>query len=130
MLRRLAFLGLIGLALAGCSPVEAPSTTAEATPCASLWVVYSASCAQCRYIKPLVLRLQEEHGGRVGGGIVLAEEAQGRQLRQQYGIRCTPGTVVLAADGSLLAGPACGPLGYAALKAMLEEALEDGRCCS
>ena len=96
--------------------------------CVRVCVIYSSWCIQCRYLKPMAARLAAEHQGQVKADIVPADSAEGKALRERYGVRGQPCALMLDANGRLLAGPRCGPLSYPVLEEMLAEAARSGEC--
>ncbi|MDI7276542.1 MAG: hypothetical protein QME94_11230 [Anaerolineae bacterium] len=130
--RWLIALGALLIAACACS-VGAPrvETVRPPTPdgaCLQVYVLYSTSCLQCRYMKPAAERLAHEQGGRVRVSLVPAESDEGRRLRQRHAIRCLPAVQIVDAGGRPLGGVRCGFATYDGLLSMVEEALGTSDC--
>jgi len=123
-LARLGFLAALACLIGTCSsqPGAARAEPTGRNGSLQLYVLYSGSCVQCRLTKPLVSRFADDHPGQLSWAMVLLEENQGRQLRQRYGARCVPAVLIVDETGRLLAGPRCGPVTYAELEELLQDA--------
>ncbi|MCL6429702.1 MAG: hypothetical protein K6V36_02435 [Anaerolineae bacterium] len=130
--RWLIALGVLLAAGTGCaSDARLGETAIEPTPaavCLAVYVLYSPSCVQCRYIKPAAERLAAELAGQVSVSLVPADEALGRTLRQRYAIRCLPAVQIVNASGSAAARAQCGFPTYEGLLRAVHEALRACGC--
>ncbi len=120
------------LLAAGCaSDARLGETAIEPTPaaaCLAVYVLYSPSCVQCRYIKPAAERLAAELTGEVSVSLVPVDEALGRALRQRYAIRCLPAVQIVDASGNPAARAQCGFPSYEGLLRDVHEALRACGC--
>lgn len=130
--RCLLALGTVLVAGAGCAGgARLSETAAKPTPgagCLTVYVLYSPSCVQCRYIKPTAERLADELAGRAAVQLVPADSAEGRRLRERYAIRCLPAVQAVGPSGSAAGRVQCGFASYEGLRRAVGEALQAAGC--
>ena len=99
---------LIGIALVavGCSGPLAVSARATITlseqACIHVYVLYSTSCVQCRYVKPIVTRLIAEHLEGIDISLLSAGSAGGKDVRRRHGVRALPAVVAVGTNGKVV----------------------------
>lgn len=96
--------------------------------CLTVYVLYSPSCVQCRYVKPAAERLADEVAGRATVLLVPADGPDGRRLRERYAIRCLPAVQAVGPSGSAAGRMICGFASYEGLRRAVGEALQAAGC--